>query len=426
MVFGFGKKKDVKPSTSPIQQQREIKLEEISTVLKEVEDPRISQIIQNSKQIRGEIESNQKIIYDLILHLESDDLKLDDVDKNLKTIGKRGKDAVVNTIKKETKTTLTNVHDYDDVVALNNEVSQMLKRIGDILGLHTRVMHVFARKYADKLKDEIAKLAQNRNSLQALINEHEGFKSNSSSILDTITRIKTMNLEKNHKIKRLNDLMMEKTDIESRISILENEITEMTSTSEYSKFLEIKKRIDSLKDEKHEITHKIDSQFSKISRPLNKYTYVSSFDKPMKKLMDILIEDPYSTLTVENKNPITEILQAVTKSVVAGNVSVKDSDRSAEMIEETIEKLDEFLKLKYDFIGRVTELEQELSIFDEKALRDKKEDLEKQKLNLRSLEITYEKTQREIDEIKIHRASSISELERNLSHVTNEKVTVAS
>ncbi len=195
MVFGFGKKKTV-DVPSPVQQQREVSLHDIPQIIEEIETPRISNILQEARQLKTRIESNQKNIHELILHLESDDLKLDDVDKNLKTIGKRGKDAVVSTIKKETKVKLTNITKYDDVIYLNNEVNQMLKRMGDVLGLHTRVMHVFARKYADKLKNEIADLAQNRNALQRIIGEQDEFRNNSRSILEIIKKIQDLELEK--------------------------------------------------------------------------------------------------------------------------------------------------------------------------------------------------------------------------------------
>ncbi|MGC1708508.1 MAG: hypothetical protein WA799_01720, partial [Nitrosotalea sp.] len=293
MVFGFGKKKTVENPVSPAQRQRETSLQEIPSIIKEHEGPRISNILQEAKRLKTEIERNQKNIHGIILHLESDDLKLDDVDKNLKTVGKRGKDAVVSTIKKETSVKLTNIARYEDVVVVNNEVNQTLKRIGDTLGLHTKVMHVFARKYADKLKEEIAKLAQNRNALQILINEQESFKFDSASILDLIKKIDNLKIEERQQNHRLVEVRNEKSDTLHIITRLELEISELRAKPEHLEFLEVRKKIDLLSHEKHEIRGKIDAQFTKISRPLSKYSYVSSFDKPMKKLMEELISDPY-------------------------------------------------------------------------------------------------------------------------------------
>ena len=423
MVFGFGKKKTV-DVPSPVQQQREVSLHDIPQIIEKIETPRISNILQEARQLKTRIESNQKNIHELILHLESDDLKLDDVDKNLKTIGKRGKDAVVSTIKKETKVKLTNITKYDDVIYLNNEVNQMLKRMGDVLGLHTRVMHVFARKYADKLKNEIADLAQNRNALQRIIGEQEEFRNNSSSIFEIIKKIQDLDLEKKQRDHRLNEVAREKNEASETILKLEREITELKSSPEHKQFLEVRKKIDSIAHEKYEIRDKIAAQFSKISRPLNKYSYVSSFDKPMKKLMEELISDPYQVMSVENKESIIEILQAVTKSVVAGNVSVKDSDKSAELVEETIERLDEFLKLKSSYAKKISDLESGLHVFDAKKLEEKESNLEKTKTNLNDLDASHKKLRNEISDSHSQTDAAKLELEKNLTFLNKGKVIV--
>lgn len=424
MVFGFGKKKTVENPVSPVQRQREVSLQEIPSIIKEFEGPRISNILQEAKRLKTEIELNQKNIHGISLDLESDDLKLDDVDKNLKTVGKRGKDAVVSTIKKETSVKLTNIQRYEDVVAVNNEVTQTLKRIGDILGLHTRVMHVFARKYADKLKEEIAKLAQNRNALQILINEHEGFKSDCSLVLDLIKKIDNLKIEERQENHRLVEIRNKKNEMLHTVTRLELEIDELKAKPEYREFVEVRKKIDLLSHEKHEIRKKIDTQFIKISRPLSKYSYVSSFDKPMKKLMEELISDPYEVISIHNKESVIEILQAVAKSVVAGNVSVKDSDKAIELIEETIDRLDEFLKLKAAFAKKISDLEVSLNVFDVKTLEAKEKELGKARSNITDLETSNEKIEKEIKENESEHNTIKLEIETKMTRLNNGKVII--
>lgn len=424
MVFGFGKKKTVENPVNPVQHQREISLQEIPSIIKELEGPRISNILQEAKRLKTEIELNRKNIHGIILHLESDDLKLDDIDKNLKTVGKRGKDAVVSTIKKETSMKLTNIERYDDVVAVNNEVNQTLKRIGDILGLHTRVMHVFARKYADKLKEEISKLAQNRNALQILINGQENFKSDATSILDLIKKMENLKIEERQKNHRLTEIRKEKSNMLHAITRLELEIEELKARPEHREFLEVRKKIDLLSHEKHEIRKKIDTQFIKISRPLSKYSYVSSFDKPMKKLMEELISDPYEVISIHNKEPVIEILQAAAKSVVAGNVSVKDSDKAIELIEETIDRLDEFLKLKDAFAKKISDLEVSLNVFDVKTLEAKEKELGKTRSNITDLEASNEKIEKEIKENESEHNTIKLEIETKMTRLNNGKVII--
>jgi hypothetical protein len=424
MVFGFGKKKTVENPVSPAQHQREASIQEIPSIIKELESPRISNILQEAKRLKTEIERNQKKIHDIILDLESDDLKLDDVDKNLKTAGKRGKDAVVLTIKKETSVKLTNIERYEDVVAVNNDVNQTLKRMGDALGLHTRVMHVFARKYADKLKEEIAKLAQNRNDLQILINKQESFKSGSTYILDLIKKIDNLKIKERQKNHRLIEIRNEKSETLHIVTRLELGISELKSKPEHKEFLEVRKKIDAQSHEKHEMRRKIDAQFTKISRPLSKYIYVSSFDKPMKKLMEELISDPYEVISIHNKEPVIEILQATAKSVLAGNVSVKDSDKSIELIEETIDRLDEFLKLKAAFAKKISDLEASLSVFDVKTLETKEKELEKARSNITDLETSSEKIEKEIKDSESEYNTIKLEIEAKMTLLNNGKVII--
>ena len=310
MVFGFGKKKNVDSLAATARQEKEILLTDISSFLKELESPRVSKAIQGAKNVKSEIELDRKNINNTILEFEEDDLNLDDVDRNLKTVVKRGKDAVVSTIKKEIASKLSNIENYDNVLAFNVEVSQILKRMGDVLGLHTRAMHVFARKYAEKLKEEITHLAQNRNLLQSLIDEYENFRMNSDSIIEIVRKIDVLELEVIQKNKRLTEINAETDTTRKNITTLEREILELQSSKEYQEFLEIKRKIDSLSSERNEIKSKINGQFSKISRPLSKYSYISSFEKSMKKIMEDLIADPYQAISSQNKSAIIEILEA--------------------------------------------------------------------------------------------------------------------
>jgi chromosome segregation ATPase len=426
MVFGFGKKKIAESSTSPAHQENEIFLQNISSFLNNLESPRLSKITQEAKHIKEQVESNYQKIKATILEFEGDDLNLDDVDKNLKTVVKRGKDAVVSTVKKEASSKLSKTETYDDVLTLNAEISQSLKRMGDVLGLHTRAMHVFARKYAEKLKEEITTLAENRNSLQNMINEHENFKTNSANILESIKKIDELNLETKQKSGRLTELISEINETKKHITNLEYEILEIRSKREYQEFLDIKKKIDLLDSERNDIKSKIDAQFSKISRPLSKYSYVSSFEKPKKRLMEEIITNPYQVISIQNKAAIIEILEAATKSVLARNVSVKDSDKSVQQIEETINRLDEFLLLKDAHIKKLSSLQSNLQGFDTALLESKEKGLEKAKSNLIDLAASSKKIEAEIEYIKTQIGNIKSKLETSLSQLSNRKMTIKS
>ena len=310
MVFGFGKKKAQEhPSTT--HNERIIGIEEIPGILQEIQSPHITESINIAKSVRDEVEAHKKKIHSLILELEHDDLKLDDIDKNLMIIVKRGKDSIVSIIKKETASSLTNATKYDQVILLNTEISQTLKRIGDVLGLNSRIIHIFAKKYAGSLKEEIAKVASKRNQLQVAINHIENLKINGENIIDLSKKISEEKSKIIQKTNRVSEIISELDILKNNFSVFEKQIHDLKALKEYTKYLEIKNSIESLSSEKNQIKNIIDMQFSKISRPLDKYSYISAFEKPVKKMMDELVSNPYEVISTHNKPTIIQILEAV-------------------------------------------------------------------------------------------------------------------
>jgi len=422
MVFGFGKKKTQEDNIDPTQKERTISIEEIPDILQETQSPHITETINTAKSVKEQVEANKKKIHELILHLESDDLKLDDIDRNLMIIVKRGKDSIVSIIKKETTSRLTNVTKYEQAILLNTEIIQTLKRIGDVLGLNSRIIHIFAKKYADSLKNEIAKMAANRNQLQVSINFVENLKVNCENIIELgkkITEEKTKIIQKTD---RVSEIISELDVLRNSITSLEKQILDLKSIKEYSKYLEIKNKIDSLSSEKNEIKNIIDMQFSKISRPLGKYSYISSLEKPVKKMMDELISDPYQVISSQNKATIIQILEAVAKSVSSGSISVKDTDKSLEQINETVSRLDEFITLKESYSNKVSNLEKDLVIFDIKLLESKEQGLQKAKIDFTNMESTKKKLEDDINDDNSQLEKHVLHLESDLARVTNSKI----
>lgn len=422
MVFGFGKKKTHEQPSDVTVKEKMISLEEVPTLLQDIESPLIEGVVNTGKLIKNEIEINRKKIHELILQLESDDLKLDDIDKNLMMIVKRGKNSIVSIIKKETSSHITDVTKYDQVVLFNLEISQILKRIGDVLGLNSRIIHIFAKKYADSLKGEIAKMSSNRNRLQTAINSIENLRSDRKGILNMIEKILEEKTDCSQKSDRVLEINSEIHTLKNNIVATEEEIFRLKSTKEYAKFLEIKSNIELISLEKNDIRHIIDLQFSKISRPLSKYSYISSFEKSVMKILDELISDPYQVISLQNKNTIIQILEAAAKSALSGSISVKDTNKSFEQIQETIKRLDEFIALKDSYFNKISILEKDLVVFDIKLLESKEDNLQKTKTDFTNMENLKKKLEMEIDQGQSKLAKKVSEMESNMSNLTNTKI----
>jgi len=187
--------------------------------------------------------------------------------------------------------------------------------------------------------------------------------------------------------KRITDAKNSIKEFEKRIESTLKGIYQLKSGDEYLKYIETQKKLESLSPK--QIQDKIDSQFTKISRPLSRYEYGSSLDKPQKVLMEKLIANPFNVLTLENKDDIIKILSSVRKGVEGGSISVKDPEKSLSSIDETIELLDEFVKEKSGYAEKKDSLQSELDSFNIGELKQKENLLTKTNTDKLDAELGY-------------------------------------
>ena len=350
MVFGWGKKKEEKKSEE-ISSQKQIRLSDVPEIIQQILELRTSQIISDIKSIR---DNTEPLIKELIMignTLEKDDLQVDEIDKHLRIIVVRGKQQVIDMIKKDA-THLPNIASYDDAENLSTLLNQMLKKIGDVLGRQTRVIHIFAKKYAEKLKEILIQMNSNHVEIQQLLKNYDHAKSTSAEILDSLKEIDNLENNLTKKKQRTTEIHSFVGSLDKKILSLEDSIKKIKISEEYGKFLDLKRILDEFSNRKNQIKNEIDSQFTKISRPLSRYEYVSSLDKEQKNLLSKLIEDPFEVLLSKNRDSIILILENVRKGISSGSISVKDTEKSFSQITETEEALDGFIKQVTAFVDK--------------------------------------------------------------------------
>lgn len=419
MVFGWGKKKKSQESEATILEEKEIKLSNVNSRVEEIQNLRKKTVIAESKTFRKKIEEKLDEISKIIKELERDDLNVDDIDKHLEILVVRGKKQVISTIKKEDSEKLPEIKSYEDVVECTELISRKLKRIGDALGRQSRVIHIFAPKYAAKLKSHLAVLNSNRSELQSLVNNYNKLSEDATEISKQIIKYNESkdNLEVNSK--KIKDVKNSIEEFEKKIDDTQKSISNIKSGEKYSKYIETQKKLESLSPKL--IQEKIDLQFTKISRPLSRYEYGSSLEKPQKILMEKLIADPFDVLNVSNKEDITTILSAVRKGVQSGSISVKDPEKSLSSIDETIGILDEFVKEKSGFSEKQDLLKKELDSFNISELKQKEDFLVKAENDKKDAESRIVRLEQKIAEIKKSLPEIIMDVEIRLKRISAAK-----
>ncbi|NDF24898.1 MAG: hypothetical protein EB149_02755, partial [Thaumarchaeota archaeon] len=192
MVFGWGKKKQDSPELAT---KTILSLDEISSVLSKHKEEQKKQIVTKSKPLLSEINGELDFIYKIIDHLKNDTLKVEDIEKILQVIVVRAKTEVIDVISKESKKPIPNVSTYDDLLKASEASSHTLKKIGDVLGKNSRVIHVFAKKYAQSLKDHLALVTKNNTLLTKMLSDYSVLEDSCDSILDMVSKIQDASQE---------------------------------------------------------------------------------------------------------------------------------------------------------------------------------------------------------------------------------------
>ena len=421
MVFGWSKKKTEKQETLESKKEKSIKLSEINEILDDALSVQARSIIVEVTLSKKKIEANIGEILKIANGLKHDNLKVDELDKRLQVIVVRGKEEVISTIQNEAKITFSEIKSYDDVLVFNDKASQTLKKIGDMLGKNSKLIHIFAKKYATKLKDILAILTSDQAVVQKVINTHKKLQGDISDVLSKITEIKESEKTLAEKKARLVELKNNIEEYGAKISETKEAINKIKSSSEYDDFLKIKQIIGNLENEKKQIKDEINTQFTKISKPLGRYVYITSFEKPQKQLLEKLASTPYEVLNSDNKENIIQILYAVKKGVQAGSVSVKDNEKTISNIDDTIQLVDIYISKISEFSRKNDDTEKKAAKFNRKKLEHTEKELSKNITDKQDAESKIQNLGKETSEINQKIANIVLDIEIMLQTISGIK-----
>jgi len=418
MVFGWGKKKTQQYEEDVTSREKEIFLSEIPDIIKQLKLIKEKTIISETNIFRNKIKSNCDSILKTVGDFEHASIKSEDLDPHLYTILQRGKKQIVSTIKQECTVNFPDVISLNDVLTFHKLSTRMLKKIGDMVGRQSTVLHTLANKFANRLKDDLKNMKDGNDEIQTLIDNHTNFEDKTNEILENIDKYNQS--EKAIVVMNNNQKQMKKNvkDLSSTIQHDMDEIESIKSSKEYTNFSKVQENIGNLSAGMYKIKNDIEIQFTKISRPLNKYVYITSLGKPEKKLLENLANNPSDIMSKTSKQDITKILELVRNSVQSGTVSVKDINKSLLHIDETLEKLDSFFGKISEHNQLKDKLENDLKNYNFENLRQNESKLRKHQDDKSKTESKIESLYAEADNLNESLPNQIKFIETSLNNIS--------
>ena len=424
MVFGWGKKKQVEEPVERKPTNQDIELSEVPKIISDLRKLRESQTLSEIKNLRNE---TAPLIDDLMkigIVLEKDDLNIDDVDKHLAIIVVRGKKQVIDILKKDVKT-LIQVSTLDEAKKLDYFLTQLLKKLGDVLGRQTRVIHIFAKKYANQLTNNLKVMNENSDNISKLLKHFDSTQSSFDEIDEMLLKINSLKQERIDKTKRNNETQENLKSLQDKKASLQNLMEEIHSSENYKKYVDLQNKLNDFIKQKSQIKSEIDSQFTKISRPLGRYAYASSLDKDQNRVLSALVDNPIDALIPENLDSIVLILENIRKAVSSGSISVKDTQKTLTQLTETEESLDGFIQKVSEYSTVFDSMQQEVENLKPENLTSTENELSKTNdfendANKKSKTILSE-----IDEIESQIPALISNIENKLQIFSSTRYTIS-
>ncbi len=424
MVFGWGKKKQVDEYVERKPVNQNISLSDVPKIIDDLSKLRESQTLSEIKNLRN---STAPLIDDLMkigIVLDKDNLNVDDIDKHLAIIVVRGKQQVIDILKKDVKT-LMQVSTIADAKKLDYFLTQLLKKVGDVLGRQTRVIHIFAKKYANQLTDNLKIMNENSDNISKLLKHYASTQSSFDEITGTLNKIKSLNVELSDKRKRHTEILDNLKSFEEKKTILQSSLDEIHSSENFKKFVDLENKLNDFTNQKSKIKSEIDNQFTKISRPLGRYAYGSSLDKEQSAVLSTLVDDPFNALRSENSDTIIVILENIRKAISSGSISVKDTEKTLSQLTETEESLEGFIKKVSEYSNIFNSMKIELNELKPDNLTSIENEFSKNTDSENDSNLKSKTILSEIDEINSQIPELISKIEGKLRIFSNSKYVIS-
>ena len=376
MVFGWGKKKQVEEPVERKRVNQEIGLSEVPQIINDLRKLRESQTISEIKHLRND---TAPLIDDLMkigIVLDKDDLNIDDIDKHLAIIVVRGKKQVIDILKKDVKT-LIQVSNMDDAKKLDYFLTQLLKKVGDVLGRQTRVIHIFAKKYANQLTTNLKIMNENSDNITKLLKHFDSTQSSFDEIDEMLNKIESLKQDHVDKTKRNAEIQDNLKSLQEKNISLQKSLDEIHASENYKNYVSLQNKLNDFIKQKSKIKSEIDTQFTKISRPLGRYAYASSLDKEQTRILSTLVDNPFDALIAANLDSIILILENIRKGISSGSISVKDTEKTLSQLTETEESLAGFIKKVSEYSTVFDSMEADLKNLKPQNLTSTENDISK-------------------------------------------------
>src|SRR3712207_2932744 len=131
--------------------------------------PILKELSVSLSRIKESAAQSLKVIDTLAKDMDKENIKLEGLELKLKSVVEHSKKTVVSSLKREASTELPLPQTANDAKKFKERLENMMKRIGEVSGSHSKVLNAFMKKHSGKMREEFEQLTKLLNDTREVI-----------------------------------------------------------------------------------------------------------------------------------------------------------------------------------------------------------------------------------------------------------------
>jgi hypothetical protein len=306
-------------------------------LLQNIESERIKGLANDLSPIKESVVKSLRSIERVANNLDIEDIKLEEA--RFKSIVENSKRTVVSSLRREASSDIPGLQSIHEVKKFEEKLESIIDRFGEVSGSHSRVMNVFMKKYAGKLKGEFETLSSLLKQTKSVMSEFEEENSVTVKSIDLLNICSQKITSKKANEDKIKDTYREIETLKYDLHELKSQLSRVENSTQFKESYRNLEQIGVLEKEKQEFQRKVSDLYSHVSRAFTKYSY--GMTKDTLGRLKVLTEEPWRIFEDAEVSSYASLLIEIQKAVKSGKIKLKDSERIMNYMEIILKSLPE-------------------------------------------------------------------------------------
>lgn len=340
----FKKKDDVVEEKKDIDSRNQLRnttnsltVSDALILLQNIESERIKSLANDLSPIKESVVKSLRSVERVANNLDIEDIKLEEA--RFKSIVENSKRTVVSSLRREASSDIPGLQSIHEVKKFEEKLESIIDRFGEVSGSHSRVMNVFMKKYAGKLKGEFETLSSLLKQTKSVMSEFEEENSVTVKSIDLLNIYSQKITAKKANEDKIEDTNREIETLKYDLRELKSQLSRVENSTQFKESYRNLEQIGVLEKEKQEFQRKVSDLYSHVSRAFTKYSY--GMTKDTLGRLKVLTEEPWRIFEDAEVSSYASLLIEIQKAVKSGKIKLKDSERIMNYMEIILKSLPE-------------------------------------------------------------------------------------